>query len=214
MEYYVYEWFINDTLEIFYVGKGKGLRRFSLAGRNKYFMRIYNKYSCSVRIYKAYLTEYEAWAIEKDRIDELKGIGQAKTNLHSGGRGGNTIAYMDEEDILKRNNKIKKFLKDTNFCKGTNNPFYGKTHSDEFKRKQSRRMKERSLGELNNNSKPILLIDENDNVFMKLNCEKDVLKTEWFNNLPKPNSYKTFRRCKKSNKPFHGYKIVEAKQHD
>lgn len=87
--YYVYEWFIIDTLEVFYVGKGKNMRRF-LTKRNDYFNKIYNKYKCAVRIVECNLTEQEAYELEKERIAELKIIGQAKANFHSGGLGGDT----------------------------------------------------------------------------------------------------------------------------
>lgn len=89
--FYVYEWFIVDTLEIFHVGKGKDERMYQTTNnRNKHFKNIVNKYNCSVRLYKSNLTEQEAWDIEKKRISELKIVGQAKTNYHIGGRGGDT----------------------------------------------------------------------------------------------------------------------------
>lgn len=35
--YYIYEWFIVDTDEVFYVGKGKERRAETVSGRNKFF---------------------------------------------------------------------------------------------------------------------------------------------------------------------------------
>ena len=104
--YYVYEWFIEETGEIFHVGKGKNNRMFDVKRRNKYFKRIINKYKCNVRIFKNGLTEEQAWQLEKDRIFELKKIGQASTNFHEGGKGGNSFKYLptNELDIIK--NKI------------------------------------------------------------------------------------------------------------
>ena len=108
MKFYVYEWFIVETGEIFHVGKGCGNRMFSLNRRNEYFLRIYSKYNCDVRIYKDNLSEEDAFKLEKDRICELKQINQAKTNLHESGCGGNTFKYLDKErlDIIK--DKISK----------------------------------------------------------------------------------------------------------
>lgn len=54
--FYVYEWFIIDSFEIFYVGKGTGRRKLELHNRSKYFMNIYNKYNCAVRLHKQSLT--------------------------------------------------------------------------------------------------------------------------------------------------------------
>ena len=39
-KYYVYEWYIEDTNEIFYVGKGTGNRVISMKNRNSYFKNI------------------------------------------------------------------------------------------------------------------------------------------------------------------------------
>jgi hypothetical protein len=57
-EYYVYEWFIVDTNEVFYVGKGKN-KRYKQLKKNKYFMDMYNTHKCDVRIVFDKMTEYE-----------------------------------------------------------------------------------------------------------------------------------------------------------
>lgn len=41
-DYYVYEWFIEDSGEVFYVGKGRKQRYKTLKGRNKKFNEIIN----------------------------------------------------------------------------------------------------------------------------------------------------------------------------
>ena len=104
--FYVYEWFIIDTNHIFHVGKGQGNRYLELKGRNKYFLRVAKKYNVASRIYKDNLTEEEAWALEKLRIDELQAMGQCETNIHEGGRGGDTVTRMPESDYIKFCKKI------------------------------------------------------------------------------------------------------------
>lgn len=126
--FYVYEYFINETLEVFYVGKGTGKRRFELHNRNKYFMNIYNKYECSVRLVAQGLTNQEACELEKERIAELKAIGQAKCNFTSGGDGFSE-GHLNPSIRLK-----EKYI-------GENNHFYGKKHSEETKKKISQSRK-------------------------------------------------------------------------
>lgn len=42
--FYVYIWFLKETNEVFYVGKGKNNRYKSLSSRNSYFLNIIHKY--------------------------------------------------------------------------------------------------------------------------------------------------------------------------
>lgn len=52
-KFYVYEWYIINTGEVFYVGKGTGNRYKSLNSRNYFFQCMYNSHDCDVRkIYK------------------------------------------------------------------------------------------------------------------------------------------------------------------
>lgn len=106
--YYVYEWYIEETGEVFHVGKGKLDRYKSIKGRNKYFLRIYKKYKCNSRIYADKLSEEEAYSLEIERIKQLKKINQAKTNFHVGGKGGDTFKYLPKEDLDDIKNKISK----------------------------------------------------------------------------------------------------------
>lgn len=128
-QFYVYEWFKNETNEIFYVGKGNGMRRFDMSKRNKYFMRIINKYPCSVRIYEFCDNEEDAWNIEAERIAELKAIGQASTNIHVGGCGGDTFSHKSEEEKEVFRKKISQITT------GKNNPRFGAKLSEETRKK-------------------------------------------------------------------------------
>ena len=113
--FYVYEWFIIDTNEVFYVGKGCG-DRYKTLRRNRYFLNIYNKYSCDVRIVKSKLTEQESFNEEIRLINHYKSIGQAKANLTLGGEG--CTGYKHTTETLKRL---------SNSHLGINNPMFGKT---------------------------------------------------------------------------------------
>ncbi|MGO1527465.1 MAG: hypothetical protein ACTHWU_01935 [Senegalia sp. (in: firmicutes)] len=122
--FYVYEWFIIDSFEIFYVGKGTGRRKLELHNRSKYFMNIYNKYNCAVRLHKQSLTNEKACKEEIKRIAELKAVGQARCNFTTGGIGFaegslNPTAkkphYGDENGMRTQNIDFS----------GENNPMYG-----------------------------------------------------------------------------------------
>lgn len=120
--FYVYEYYIIETGEIFYVGKGTRSRYKELRNRGKYFLSIYNKYKCAVRKIAENITNAEAIKLEIDRIAELKAINQAKANLTNGGDGFSSGLLNPTH---RRNHK------------GTNNVFYGKSHTNETKQRIS-----------------------------------------------------------------------------
>lgn len=76
--YYVYEWFIVETGEVFYVGKGSGNRATSMKDRNDLFKEIRRENKCDYRILKYFTDNIEAFEYEKQRGLELKAIGQAR----------------------------------------------------------------------------------------------------------------------------------------
>lgn len=138
--FYVYEWFIIDTLEVFYVGKGTGRRRFELHNRSKYFKNIYNKYQCDVRLYKVNLTNEESCFWEIERIYELKNKNQARCNFTNGGTGFSTGKLNPTYKNPHFGNKNGMIIHKIDF-KGEKNPFYNKTHTEETKLKISRNRK-------------------------------------------------------------------------
>ncbi|WP_032120659.1 NUMOD3 domain-containing DNA-binding protein [Clostridium amazonitimonense] len=132
--FYVYEWFIVDSLEVFYVGKGTGVRRFELHNRSEYFVSVYNKYKCAVRIVYGNLTNQQACELEKDRIYEMKIKGQAKCNFTLGGTGFST-GDLNPNSIHPPRGKLNPMY-DVRMC-GEANHFYGKKHSESTKKRIS-----------------------------------------------------------------------------
>ncbi len=119
--FYVYEWFIVDTGEIFYVGKGRGNRVTSMKHRNDYFKRIRAKYKCDYRILKYFDDEQAAFDFEYERGMQLKQIGQAKASLELG----NKHKYICVETLNK--------LKPTQFKKNIVAWNKGKQMSEAYK---------------------------------------------------------------------------------
>ena len=87
-EFYVYEYIRSDTMEPFYVGKGKGNRYLDISHRNKYFKMISNKIKILVNILNNNLTEEEAFDLECWYINEYKYVyGYNLCNISDGGDG-------------------------------------------------------------------------------------------------------------------------------
>lgn len=133
--FYVYEWYIRDTGEVFYVGKGTGNRLNELHNRNKYFNATYDKYSCGVRKIEEGLTNREACEREIERIAELWEIGEAKCNFTQGGTGFATGDMNPIHNRIADPNYINPFTELD--VSGENNPFYGRKHTEETKKKIS-----------------------------------------------------------------------------
>lgn len=129
-KYYVYEWYIEETNEIFYVGKGTGNRVTSIKNRNSYFKNIRKKYKCNYRILKYFKNENDAYNYELKRGLELKEIGQAKACYVLG----NFKKFIDDSVLEK--------MKKTSFKKDRTPWNKGKKMSDEYKQK----CRERVLG--------------------------------------------------------------------
>ena len=134
--FYVYEWYIEDTDEVFYVGKGTGNRLNEVHNRNKYFNNVYNKYKCLVRKVQENLTNEEACELERKQIAKRREMGEAYCNFTEGGTGFSTG---------KLNPNYRRKLH------GPHNPFYGRKHTEETKRKisESRKGKGGRKGEDN-----------------------------------------------------------------
>jgi len=78
--YYVYEYFIQTTGEIFYVGKGSGNRIYS-HDRNDVFNKIASKYVINNRKIKDNLTEQQAFDLEEKTIKKYLDQGMFLANV-------------------------------------------------------------------------------------------------------------------------------------
>ncbi|WP_100402531.1 GIY-YIG nuclease family protein [Bacillus sp. FJAT-42315] len=113
-EYYVYEYFIKDTQEVFYVGMGKG-NRVTTDTRNLECEKIKKEFEWSYRIVQDNLTEQEASVLEIQKIIDYREAGQPLTNIKPGGVG----EKLDEDAIAKT--KYLVFLNKHNVIKMTHN---------------------------------------------------------------------------------------------
>lgn len=105
--FYVYEWYIVETGEVIYVGKGTG-RRHKVRKHNKLFNEIIRRFKCDSRIIKEFDTERDAFDFEFIRVNEMREQGQCVCNIHNGGYGGTTNWWT--EDLKKsysENNVMK-----------------------------------------------------------------------------------------------------------
>lgn len=147
-DFYVYEYFIVETDEVFYVGKGRKNRYCELHNRNTYFNNIMDKYNCDVRLIHEELTNKEACLKEKETIKKKWDIGQAKCNFTAGGTG------FSEGKLNPR--VLNPLIGELNHFYGVRmvggqNPFYGRKHTEETKQKisENRKGKGGQPGELN-----------------------------------------------------------------
>lgn len=105
--YYVYEWYIVETGEVIYVGKGTN-NRYKVRKHNKFFNDMIKRFKCDSRIIKEFTTEKEAFSYEFERIRELKKIGQCVCNIVDGGAGGSTNWWTDDrKEWYSENNAMK-----------------------------------------------------------------------------------------------------------
>lgn len=112
--FYVYEWYLVDTNEVFYVGKGTR-NRYKVRKHNKLFNDTIANNKCDSRIVKEFESEQDAFAYEFTRINELKAIGQCSCNIRVGGFGGKTDWWTDEirerysqHNVMKSENQRKR----------------------------------------------------------------------------------------------------------
>lgn len=87
-KYYVYEWYVVDTGEVFYVGKGCRRRAGNVYCRNAYFKDMYYSHDCSWRIVESGMSESAAYEKEIELIKFYRENTDFRmTNVQSGGEG-------------------------------------------------------------------------------------------------------------------------------
>ena len=161
-EFYVYKHIRKDNNTAFYIGKGKGSRIYK-PKRNKHYNRIRKKYGCYVVKIKENLTEKEAFALEREIIEDYvfvfgyginikgyyKGYNENEhlTNCTWGGEGVSG-GQLSEEHKKKISEKVSG---EKNGMWGKQSPNRGKKglfhHSEEVKQKISEKAKGRKCSE-------------------------------------------------------------------
>lgn len=131
--FYVYEWYIEDTNEIIYVGKGCK-KRYLSKQHNQMFKYFINNFDCKSRIVKYFDDECEAYYWEKVYIDELRELNQCVCNIYKGGCGGggsinqNIQRWTNEERLKYSINNVMKDAKQRERMK-VNNPMKNKSYA-------------------------------------------------------------------------------------
>lgn len=187
-DYYVYIWFIKDTNEVFYVGKGRGRRYKQISGRNKFFTDMYGSHNCDVKKIYENLTESEAFQKEQETIKWYRENTNFRlTNQTDGGEG--SSGWVPPEEFKEKQSKIHKAQwQDDEFrdkmmairadengpyksqefrekisvlVQGENNPNYNNHWTEEMKEKLSNKRKENGLSANENNpmAKRIICIE-------------------------------------------------------
>lgn len=105
--FYVYEWYIKDTNEIIYVGKGHK-NRYKVRKHNRFFNDMIKRYECESRIIKTFEKEEDAFEYEFIRINELRQKNQCVCNIYQGGFGGTTNWWTDEKRKQYSKNNVMK----------------------------------------------------------------------------------------------------------
>jgi hypothetical protein len=137
-KFYVYVHFKKDSLQPFYVGKGKDDRFKQKTNRNKYWKHIVNKYGYFPQIMENNLTEEKAFEKERFYIEVLGK--ENLCNMTDGGEGtsGNKLSIESKRKIglasigRKKTRECILSIADKN---------RGKKRTDETKKKMSEKQK-------------------------------------------------------------------------
>ena len=184
-DYYVYIWYIKETNEVFYVGKGTGRRYKQISNRNKFFTDMYNSHDCDVRKIYENLTEAEAFQKEIETIRWYRENTNFRlTNQTDGGEG--SSGWKPTQDFIDKQSKIhreqwqdeefkKKMMairadengpyksqefrdKISQLVQGENNPNYNNHWTDEMKQRLSQVRRANGLSANENNARATRVI--------------------------------------------------------
>lgn len=207
----MYEWYIVETEEVFYVGKGSGDRYKTINGRNKFFKCMYNSHRCDVRIKYDNLTEKEAFAQEKELINYYRNNTTFRlTNQTDGGEGSSGWKPSQEikekmskalkkkwndpdykERVIKSRHDISSTFQSKEFkekisriVSGNNNPNYHNYWSEKQKQHLSKIQKNNPLykNENNPNAKKIICVETGE-VFSCIKYAQEKYKIRTFTSL-------------------------------
>jgi hypothetical protein len=184
-DYYVYVWYIKDTNEVFYVGKGKGKRYKELSSRNKFFIDMYESHDCDVKKIYENLTESEAFQKEKETVKWYReNTAFRLTNQTDGGEGSSgwnppqefrdkqSKIHQDQWQDEEFKNKMMAIRSDKNgpyksqafrdkisqLVQGENNPNYNHHWTDEMKQHLSQVRKDNGRSANENNPRATRVI--------------------------------------------------------
>lgn len=150
--HYVYIHKTATTGEVFYVGKGtkftgKGYARgFEIKRRSKFWESVASKYGVVVEIVSDFDDEVRAFDLERELISihGRRDIGTGTlVNMTNGGEGMSGHRQSKETIEKKRKSMIGKHTPDhvrkkiSDSLSGERHPFYGKSRSEETRRRQS-----------------------------------------------------------------------------
>lgn len=134
--FYVYEWFIKNTGEVIYVGKGKN-NRYKVRKHNRLFNKMITIFECDSRIVKTFDTEEKAFDFEHQLILYYWNKNECKCNINNGGCGGTDKwwdnerkKYYSEHNVMKKIEQRQRMIQ--------NNPMKDKTISKKVAEKKSR----------------------------------------------------------------------------
>lgn len=98
--YYVYA-HVRPDGNVFYVGKGSGIRQYQTGNRNRFWKRIRSKHGYTIKILEEKLTEENAYIKEIKWIKYYKNQGQCEANFTNGGDGVRVTKRWWNEAISK-----------------------------------------------------------------------------------------------------------------
>ena len=128
--YYVYQHRRLDTNEIFYVGKGKDLRKDSFKNRNKHWRHISESAGFVSEILISNIEEEFALLIEQEVICKYRKLGYNLVNYTNGGEGISGYKHTTESKQRMSEKQKLRFMTSSAWIKG-------KSWSDDVKKKLS-----------------------------------------------------------------------------
>lgn len=179
-KYYVYAWFIKETNEVFYIGKGTGKRYKTRKRENPLFMRIINKYDCDVKILKNNMTEKEAFSYEIEMIAYYRSISTKMANFLDGGENPPKLNGIPKSDEWRKkvSDAHKQFHKDHPEVSGEQSKRFKEfLQSDEGKDFLEKSKKARSTEEFKKRQSEICKKANNTDDYLKKQSE--IVKKMW-----------------------------------
>lgn len=127
VSFYVYLHRRATDGRVFYVGKGKCKRAFDKSKRSTHWKRIVAKHGYTVEFVQRDIQEWYAFELEKDLIAYY-----GRENLCNRTDGGDGVSGYKHSKEAKRKISINRTKPNLNGCK---NSFFGKSHTEEVKKK-------------------------------------------------------------------------------